>query len=154
MVALNIFFISDKCFDGKVLKPRISKTIASHEDAVTKRICVSNSIKSCLNATLDTVCSHSDTIFAHVCYSDEVVVPSDRQVHDARVTGERWLLKPALFELYDEFKVKLVHMPRKNRLQYNFYGKRTGEHIIIYATNMFQWYGESYSKDLYQRVIW
>ena len=94
---MNLFFISDKCFDGKTVKPRVPKTIASHEDAATKRICVADSIKNCLNATLDTVCSHSDTIFAHICNSNLAVAPLERQVHDARVTGEKWLLEPHTF---------------------------------------------------------
>lgn len=149
-----MYFISDKNFHGEIVFPRVPKSIASYEDDKVRRICVSDTIKGCLNATLDTVCSHNDFIFVHTCEAEIVVTPTDIQVKDSKVTKEKWILEPVLMELYDRFFIKIIFMPSKNRLQYNFYGENTNERIIIYTTNMFEYYGRGYCPELYDRVIW
>ena len=88
--------------DGKVLYPRVPESRADNEDAVTKRVCFSTSIRGCVKA----ICAESIACSAYVYepadidkIKDSIVVPSTDEVSDVRETREKWVTCPVELKL-------------------------------------------------------
>jgi hypothetical protein len=80
------------------LSPRIPKNISSSEDDIIPRVCVSKSLKGCLEST-DIYRKHK-RIYVHTCNSNNIIQPLGNQVHDAYLFGEEWILEPVEMKLF------------------------------------------------------
>lgn len=129
-----------------VFSPRVPESRMSTEDAITKRICVSDSIEGCLTASpfgahylSESLMETNDCVKIFVIdteklglTSTDVVFPHDLyqsgKVEDACLTGEHWLLKEIeipkedqsvvqITELHDEHWELLIPYPIRMKLQ-------------------------------------
>ena len=82
----------------KVLTPRVPETaLAIYEDVKTKRVCFAKTISGCLSALQ----SIPEDYYVYVpSNSVQHIVPNSKQVRDAGLTGEVWVL--------DETPVKCI----------------------------------------------
>ena len=96
------YFVSNTKLKDEVLKPRIPQnrlTKSGREDNTTPRICVSKSIIGCLQST-NTYISKK-RLYLYYCEVDSnyVIQPKERQLRDAKFTGEEWITIPTEFTL-------------------------------------------------------
>lgn len=89
------YFVSKKRLKNNTISPRIPQnrlTLSGKEDNKTKRICVSKSILGCLHST--NIYATNKRIYLYNCIVDTkfVVQPSEKQVSDAKLTGEEWII--------------------------------------------------------------
>lgn len=116
----KLYHLSMERMDGKVLYPRVPESRANDEDAVTKRVCFSTSIRGCVKA----ICAESISCSAYVYeptdvskIKDSIVVPSTDEVSDVKETREKWVTCPVEVKLVgvvriipgigDNFKTKI-----------------------------------------------
>lgn len=99
---MRYYFVSNQNFNGEILYPRIPENRMNKEDSETKRICVSQSIDGCLVATYY---DPEDIIYVHYCESDKVTTPTVKQVEDAPITGEQWILESVEMKLFMILKI-------------------------------------------------
>jgi hypothetical protein len=98
------YFVSGKSFNNKLLYPKIPKNKANREDYITPRICVSKSLIGCLEST--DIYTKNKRIYVHTCNSDFVIQPTNKQVEDAYLFGEEWILEPVKMELFTTLYVQ------------------------------------------------
>lgn len=92
------YFVSTKSFNNKILQPKIPKNKASSEDYITPRICVSKSLLGCLEST-DIYTKHK-RVYVHTCNSNNIIQPSYKEVNDAYLFGEEWILESVEMKLF------------------------------------------------------
>ena len=92
------YFVSNQNFNEKIIIPRVPENIASHEDNISKRICVSKSLLGCI-ISLWSLITTWDEVYVHQCCSSNVITPLKRKVHDGYLTGEEWILEPVKMKL-------------------------------------------------------
>lgn len=102
------YFCTHKNFgDNILLNPRIPKTYGENEDNQTKRICVSSSVEGCIKAIGCNIFIGCN-LYIHKADIDISIIkqPTESEVPDVWVTGECWVLKPTMFELFKTLLVK------------------------------------------------
>ena len=103
----NLYFISEKNMDNKVLKPRIPNnyfTKNGYEDNETKRVCFCSSIDKCLMA-LSINCKNKE-FYIHIPIGNfNIITPTIQQVPDCKITGEKWILNPVNIKCIGKIKV-------------------------------------------------
>ena len=103
----QIYFISDKNMDGKVLSPRIPDnyfTRHGYEDTKIKRVCFTPSIDKSLMALSNNITGKE--FYVHIAIGDyKVYKPTVKQVPDSKVTGELWVTKPVKVSCIGKIKV-------------------------------------------------
>lgn len=95
------YFVSNKNFNQQILYPRIPDnrlTRKGYEDNITPRICVSKSLLGCIHSS--ELYTKYRRIYVYTCSSDYVMQPNSKQVDDAYLTGEEWILKPVQMKLF------------------------------------------------------
>lgn len=112
----------DDNLDGKTLKPRVPNYLTQQEEfdrdkdpyfeeTKTPRVCFSNSIEGCLNAMIsagDRVATGGDELYVYIPvkpiseYKTKLNkdLVKDKDVFDAKSTGEIWILEPVQLKLY------------------------------------------------------
>lgn len=110
------YFVSDKNFDKETLYPIIPFSRMKKEDSKTKRICVSKSINGCLSAIQPNL---NGIYYVHCCESDNVIQPSIDQVPDSPFTGEEWIIKPVIMNLFIKIKIMSQHTSWYNNMAVN-----------------------------------
>lgn len=128
-----MFHISTKSdLDEKEMKPQIPSYITDGgeidpdypENTTTERICVSPSIEGCLVATISTeklLNIHGQTFYVYTPekpftsykHKTNKDIIKDKDVFDANLTGESWILEPCKMKLYGTIKVDQV--PKTHR---------------------------------------
>lgn len=96
------YFVSNTKLKDEVLKPRIPQnrlTKSGREDNTTPRICVSKSIIGCLQSTNTYISKKRLYLYSCEVDSNDVIQPKERQVRDAKFTGEEWITIPTKFNL-------------------------------------------------------
>lgn len=103
----QIYFISDKNMNGKVLSPRIPDnyfTRHGYEDTKTKRVCFTPSIDKSLMALSNNITGKE--FYVHIAIGEyKVYKPTVKQVPDSKVTGELWVTKPVKVSCIGKIKV-------------------------------------------------
>lgn len=95
------FFVSTKNFNNQILIPKIPDnrlTKSGQEDNITPRICVSKSLLGCIKST--ELYAKYKRIYVHNCESNQVIQPTQKQVNDAYLFGEEWIVKPVEMKLF------------------------------------------------------
>lgn len=106
------YFISNRRLREEILYPRIPRnrlTESGREDNKTPRICVSKSIIGCLQST--STYETRKILYLYSCEVEDkfVIQPTERQVSDAKFTGEEWIISPAKFSLET-----ILHISKEN----------------------------------------
>lgn len=103
-----IYFLSDRDFDGRVLKPRIPDNFFTRngfEDSTTKRVSFSTSVEGCLRGLSYNLAGRD--FFVHIPAEDcPLYKPSTDEVPDAEVTGEVWVCSPVRVECIGSIHVE------------------------------------------------
>jgi ribosomal protein S18 acetylase RimI-like enzyme len=132
----KIFFhVSSKGYlDGQVFKPRVPDYLdeynpedTSFENTTTPRVCFSPSIEGCINAIAVNFMRINPIRFEKLyVYIPEKPINEyrhksnkelirDKDVYDANVTGEMWILEPVRLKLYGVIRIdQLKKVHRKN----------------------------------------
>lgn len=143
----KLYHLSMERMDGRVLYPRVPESRADNEDAVTKRVCFSTSIRGCVKA----ICAESIMCSAYIYepadidkIKDNIVVPSTNEVSDVKDTREKWVTCPVELKLVGVVRI----IPGIPGISGNFKTKiiPAGENIIttdiydnpVTFTNKFQ----------------
>ena len=92
----NLYFVSKYNLGGAVLKPRVPDNFMvrnGYEDGETERVCFSDSVDGCLTGLSRNI--EGETFHVHVPDGEyEVVEPTEDQVPDCKMTGEKWICSP------------------------------------------------------------
>ena len=104
------------CFE-----PRIPLKKSYDENHTTPRICCSPSLNGCLSS-IDNLDYH-DMLYVYECDIQEFYQPTEKEVYDSYLTGELWILKPAIFKKIGSLEITgYIGQDYKNRVnnQYAF----------------------------------
>lgn len=95
------YFVSTRRFkSGTLIFPRIPDnrlTRSGKENNAIPRICVSQSIQGCIES-VQAYFHKRIYLYSFTVDSSLVMQPSERDVSDANMTGEEWLLEPHIIE--------------------------------------------------------
>jgi len=95
------FHVTEKDWGDKItLYPRQNGDFRPANEPKTPRICVAPTIAQCLLALGGAI----DVPTLNVYYTHSKTHPT-RRVHDAYITEERWILKPAIFYFYTKISI-------------------------------------------------
>ena len=120
----------DDNLDGKTLTPRVPAYLSTQEEfdrdkdpyfeeTKTPRVCFSNTIEGCLNAMIsagDRVATGGDELYVYIpvkpitSYKTKMNkdLVKDKDVFDAKSTGEIWVLEPVQLRLYGTIMIDQV----------------------------------------------
>lgn len=84
--------------DGKVIHPRVPLSRMNNEERSIKRICVSASINGCL--TDSNRYDIGEILDVYTCETTHFIQPTDKEVIDAPLTGEVWIMEPVEFKWF------------------------------------------------------
>lgn len=95
-----LYFVSTKRLDGVKIYPRIPQTAGSHEDSSVARICVSESLLGAVQTT-SIYLKYMRFYVYTVDTADalRIYTPTTKQVADAYIYGEKWLLDAVTLRL-------------------------------------------------------
>ena len=93
---MYLYHISDNPALPRIIKPRVP-FIHYKDEPKIKRICVSTSILGCICARYRNTKYKNTDLYLYRVYARELTKP--KNVKDANLTQELWILKPAKFEL-------------------------------------------------------
>ena len=93
---MHLYHVSDNPTLPRVLKPRVP-FIHYKDEPKIKRICVSFSILGCICARYRNTKYKNTDLYLYRVYTRNLTKP--KNVKDANLTQELWILKPAKFEL-------------------------------------------------------
>lgn len=114
----EIKFKNDKIENHIVLTPRIPETLSPNENSNVKRICVSNSITGCLKSIQ--AYFNEDNSYYDIFYIDcpvyKIKQPNTHQVHDVYDTGELWITRQSIFNLYGRYRMNIIKKVDEFRL--------------------------------------
>ena len=115
---MKYYFVSDKNFDNQIINPRVPITIATHEDNITKRVCVSKSLLGIFHSIMDTTLKENKKVYVHTCDSNKAYQPLEKQVRDAYLTGEEWILEPIEMHLETIYRLTVTEIENKECIYY------------------------------------
>ena len=105
----ELYFISDKDFDNKILKPRVPNHLSNRrgeEENKTGRICFAPTIKECLRAIPQEGIKNGKEFYVHIPKGKYTVYrPSTKEVADSVVTNEHWICEPVKLECIGKIKL-------------------------------------------------
>ena len=93
---MYLYHLSDNPSLPRVIKPRVPLTHYKNEPKI-KRICVSTSILGCIYARYHNPEYKNTDVYLYRVYTRKLTKP--KNVKDANLTQELWIVKPAKFEL-------------------------------------------------------
>lgn len=131
----TMFHISPKSYlDGQVFKPRVPEYIDRYdpddtgfENSTTPRVCVSPSIEGCFNAIVcKFIPSHPVPMEKMYVYTPEKPFREykhktnkelirDKEVYDANLTKEAWILEPVRMRLYGVIQLDQVKKVKRKK---------------------------------------
>lgn len=96
---MKYFFVSEANFDDFAVHPRIPHSTSNDEDTEIERICVSQSLSGCIEAT--DIFRATQRIYVHECeiHEKDIIQPTRNQVNDSYLTGEVWVKIPTKMKL-------------------------------------------------------
>lgn len=117
---MRFFHVSDNPnLNGCTVFPKLPESRMEVENSITPRICVSPSINGCLTAT--SRYEEGETLYIYECYSEAIIQPTEKDVIDAPLTGEMWIVEPTIFRRFGTIKITEVLGSNLKEMMNNLY---------------------------------
>lgn len=132
---LNLFFVSEHGdYNETILQPKIPNNYMTQngfEDNKTPRVCFSTSIDGCLIALSQNITNKEFYVYQPVG-KHKVIVPTEKQVPDVKITKERWICEPVELTCIGKIKAIDENGPKDDGIPYR-YGPNKEHEARLYA---------------------
>ena len=132
---LNLFFVSEHGdYNETILQPKVPNNYMTQngfEDNKTPRVCFSTSIDGCLIALSQNITNKEFYVYQPVG-KHKVIVPTEKQVPDVKITKERWICEPVELTCIGKIKAIDENGPKDDGIPYR-YGPNKEHEARLYA---------------------